>query len=50
VTGSCRKYDEELHNLYSLPNIITVIKSRMMMMGGACSVYRRDEKYIHNLV
>jgi hypothetical protein len=31
VTGGWRKlYNEELHNLYSSPSIITVIKSRRM--------------------
>jgi hypothetical protein len=31
VIGGCRKLNnEELHNLYSSPNIITVIKSRRM--------------------
>jgi hypothetical protein len=31
VTGGRRKlHDEELHNLYSLPRIMTMIKSRRM--------------------
>jgi hypothetical protein len=31
VTGGCRKlHNEGLHNLYSSPNIINMIKSRMM--------------------
>jgi hypothetical protein len=31
VTGDCRKlHNEELHNLYSSPNIIRMIKSRRM--------------------
>jgi hypothetical protein len=31
VTGGWRKlHNEELHNLYSSPNIITTIKSRIM--------------------
>jgi hypothetical protein len=31
VTGDWRKlHNEELHNLYSLPNIIRMIKSRRM--------------------
>jgi hypothetical protein len=30
VTGGCRKlHNEELHNLYSSPNIIRMIKSRI---------------------
>jgi hypothetical protein len=36
VTGGRRKlHNEELHNLYSSPNIIRTIKTRKM--GGACS-------------
>jgi hypothetical protein len=35
VTGDCRKlHNEELHNLYSLPNIIRMIKSRRMRWTG----------------
>jgi hypothetical protein len=31
VTGDWRKlHNEKLHNLYSLPNIVRMIKSRMM--------------------
>jgi hypothetical protein len=34
VTGGCRKlYNEELHNLYTSPNIIGVIKLRMGWSG-----------------
>jgi hypothetical protein len=33
--GSCRKlYNDELHNLYSSPNIVRVIKSRSMKWVG----------------
>jgi hypothetical protein len=33
--GSWRKlHNDELHSLYSSPNIVTVIKSRMMMWAG----------------
>jgi hypothetical protein len=46
--GSWRKlHDNELHNLYSSPNIVTVIKSRRMRwaghvarMGEGIGVYR----------
>jgi hypothetical protein len=35
VTGGCRKlHNEELHNLYSSPSIITMIKSRRMRWAG----------------
>jgi hypothetical protein len=42
-TGSWRKlHNEELHNLYSLPNIIRIIKSRRMRWTG--HVARMGEK------
>jgi hypothetical protein len=35
VMGNWRKlHNEELHNLYSLPNIIRMIKSRKMRWAG----------------
>jgi hypothetical protein len=35
VAGGCRKlHNEELHNLYSSPKIITLIKSRRMRWAG----------------
>jgi hypothetical protein len=35
VTGGWRKlHDEELHNLYSSPNIIRMIKSRRTRLEG----------------
>jgi hypothetical protein len=35
VTGDCRKlYNEELHNLYSSPNIIRMMKPRRMRWAG----------------
>jgi hypothetical protein len=43
VTGGWRKlHNEELHNLYSLPNIIIMIKQRRMRWAG--HVARRGEK------
>jgi hypothetical protein len=43
VTGEWRQFhNEELHNLYSLPNIITMIKSRRMRWAG--HVARMREK------
>jgi hypothetical protein len=35
VTGDWRKlHNEELHNMYSLPNIIRMIKSKRMRWAG----------------
>jgi hypothetical protein len=43
MTGGCRKlYNEELHNLYSSPSIIRIIKSRRMRWVG--HVARMGEK------
>jgi hypothetical protein len=43
VTGDWRKlHNEELHNLYSYPNIIIMIKSRRMRWAG--NVARMGEK------
>jgi transcription termination factor 2 len=43
VTGGWRKlHNEELHNLYSLPSIIRIIKSRRMRWAG--HVARMEEK------
>jgi hypothetical protein len=35
VTGGCRKlHNEELHNLYSSPSIIRMVKSKRMRWAG----------------
>ena len=45
VTGDWRKmYNEELHGLYSSPNIIWVIKSRRMGWDGWGNVTHGGEK------
>jgi hypothetical protein len=45
VTGEWRKlYNEDLHNLYSSPSIIKIIKSRRMRWAG--HVERMEEKRI----
>jgi hypothetical protein len=45
VTGGCRKlHNEELHNLYSSPSIIRIIKKDEM--GGACSTNGGEEECI----
>jgi hypothetical protein len=44
VTGGWRKpHNDELHNLYSSPNIIRIIKSRRMRWAG--HVARTGEKW-----
>jgi hypothetical protein len=46
VTGGWRKlHKEELHNLYSSPSIIRMIKSRRMRWGG--HVARRRGRRMH---
>jgi hypothetical protein len=49
VAGGWRRvHNEELHNLYTSPNVIRVIKSRGMRIGGSCSMHGRDEKSVQN--
>jgi hypothetical protein len=44
VTGNWRKlHNEELHDLYSLPNIMRVIKSRRMRWAGHVARMGRRE-------
>ena len=44
VTKEWRKlHNEELSDLYSLPNIVRVVKSRRKM-GGACNAYGGGER------
>ena len=44
VTGERRKlHNEELSDLYSLPNIVRVVKSRRMRWGGMWRVWGRGE-------
>jgi hypothetical protein len=45
VIGDWRKlHNEKLHNLYFLPKIIRMIKSRRMM-GTACSMHEKRNAY-----
>ena len=45
VTGEWRKlHNEELNDMYSLPNIVRVVKSRENEMGGACGAFGGGER------
>jgi hypothetical protein len=47
VTGGCRKlHNEELHNLYCLPSIIRIIKSRRMRWAGHVAAWGRRGMHI----
>jgi hypothetical protein len=41
--------NEELNGLYSLPNIVRVIKSRRLRWSGACSTYGWKERCVRRL-
>jgi hypothetical protein len=46
VTGGWRKlHNEELHNLYSSPNIITIIKSRKRWTGHVARLGAKRNTY-----
>jgi hypothetical protein len=46
VTGGWRKlHNEELHNLYSSPSIIRIMKLRRMRWGG-CGTNEREEERV----
>jgi hypothetical protein len=48
VTGGWRKlHNEELHDLYSPPSIIRIIKSWGNEVGGACSADGEEEEGVH---
>jgi hypothetical protein len=49
VAGDWRRlHNEELHNLYTSPNIISMMLSRVGEIGGICSTHGRDEKCIQS--
>jgi hypothetical protein len=48
VTGEWRKlHNEELHNLYSSPDIIRQVKANEV--GGACGTHGREEESVQRL-
>jgi hypothetical protein len=47
VTGGWRKlHNEELHDLYSSPSTVRVIKARRMRWGGTCGAHGGGEECI----
>ena len=47
VAGEWRKlHNEELNDLYCLPNIFRAVKSEKNEMGGACGAYWGEERRI----
>jgi hypothetical protein len=45
ITGEWRKlHNEELNDLYSLPNIVRVVKIKKNETGRACGAYRGGER------
>jgi hypothetical protein len=49
VTGEWRKlHNEELNDLYSLPNIVRVVKSRMRWAGHVASM--GEERVVHRVL
>ena len=50
VTGEWRKlHNEELNNLYSLPNIVRVVKSRRMRWAGYVARMGKD-RGVHRML
>jgi hypothetical protein len=50
VTGEWKKlYNEELNDLYSLPNIVRVVKSRRMRQEGHVA-RMREERGVHRVL
>jgi hypothetical protein len=51
VTGGSRKlHNEELHNLYSSPNIITIMKSRRMRWEGHVARMGKKQKNAYRIL
>jgi hypothetical protein len=50
ATGEWRKlHNDELNDLYSLPNIVRVVKPRRMRWAGACGAYKVGEKCVQGV-
>jgi hypothetical protein len=47
--GWRRLHNEEIRNLYDSKNIRVLKTRRIVLMGGACSTYGRDENLIKSL-
>jgi hypothetical protein len=45
IGGWRRMHNEELHNLYSSPNVIRTIKSRVRWYGNVASVEENGSEY-----
>jgi hypothetical protein len=49
VTGEWRKlHSEELHNLYSSPDIIRQVKVKANEVGGVCGTHGRGDKSVQD--
>jgi hypothetical protein len=47
VPGSCRRqHNEELHNLYDLPDTVRVMKPRRMKLVGMYKAWEKREMHI----
>jgi hypothetical protein len=46
ISRRLKKFHKELHDLYSLPNVVIVIKSRKGEMGRILSTQCGKEKFI----
>jgi hypothetical protein len=46
VGGIEKLHNEELHNVYSLPSIVRIMKSRRMRWGGHVAQKGREEECI----